>query len=103
MDCSQLSRHAYAAAGVSLPRTSVEQAKYCSNNGYMIGAGELQAGDLVFWTKNSCSCGRWNEIHHVGVYIGGGKIVDASSGKGRVVLRNLWSGGNWSVWGYARP
>ena len=33
MDCSQLTQYAYAQAGVSLPRTSVAQAKYCYDNG----------------------------------------------------------------------
>lgn len=104
MDCSQLTQYAYAQVGVSLPRTSVEQAKYCYNNGYAISRGQLQPGDLIFWSK-ACSCGRWNEIHHTGVYIGNGKIVDASSSKGRVVLRNLWGedGSTWKIVLYARP
>lgn len=104
MDCSQLTQYAYAQVGVSLPRTSVEQAKFCSNNGYAISKSQLQPGDLIFWSKK-CSCGRWNEIHHTGVYIGGGKIVDASSSKGRVVLRDLWgeNGNTWKIVLYARP
>lgn len=104
MDCSQLTRYAYAQAGVSLPRTSVAQAKYCYDNGYAVSRGQLMPGDLVFWSK-ACSCGRWNEIHHTGVYIGGGKIVDASSAKGRVVVRDLWgeNGDTWKTVLYARP
>lgn len=104
MDCSQLTQYAYAQVGVSLPRTSVEQAKFCYNNGYAISKGQLQPGDLIFWSKK-CSCGRWNEIHHTGIYIGGGKIVDASSSKGRVVLRDLWgeNGNTWQIVLYARP
>lgn len=104
MDCSQLTQYAYAQAGVSLPRTSVAQAKYCYDNGYAISGVALQPGDLVFWSK-ACSCGRWNEIHHAGIYIGNGKIVDASSTKGRVVVRNLWgeNGDKWKIAFYARP
>ena len=104
MDCSQLTQYAYAQAGVSLPRTSVAQAKYCYDNGYAISGVALQPGDLVFWSK-ACSCGRWNEIHHTGIYIGSGKIVDASSTKGRVVVRNLWgeNGDKWKIAFYARP
>lgn len=104
MDCSQLTQYAYAQAGVSLPRTSVAQAKYCYDNGYAISGIQLQPGDLIFWSK-ACSCRRWNEIHHTGIYIGSGKIVDASSTKGRVVVRNLWgeNGDKWKIAFYARP
>jgi len=103
MDCSDLSQYAYAQAGVSIPGTSVMQAQYCYNNGYTISSSALQPGDLVFWSKTSCRCGRWNEVHHVGVYVGNGRIVDASSAKGRVVLRNIWSSANWPIIIYARP
>ena len=48
MDCSQLTQYAYAQAGVSLPRTSVAQAKYCYDNGYAISSVQLQPGDLIF-------------------------------------------------------
>ena len=104
MDCSQLTQYAYGQAGITLPRTSVEQAKYCYNNGYAISSGQLQPGDLIFWSK-VCTCGRWNEIHHTGIYIGDGRIVDASSSKGRVVLRSLWgeNGSAWKIVLYARP
>lgn len=103
MDCSDLSQYAYAQAGVSIPGTSVTQAQYCYNNGYTIAASSLQPGDLIFWSKTVCSCGRWNEVHHVGVCIGNGRIVDASSSKGRVVIRDLWSSTNWQIVMYARP
>lgn len=102
MDCSELTQYAYGQAGISLPRTSVEQAKYCYNNGYAISRSQLQPGDLIFWSKTTCDCGRLNEIHHVGVYVGAGKIVDASSAKGYVVLRDLWSNSIWQIVLYAR-
>ena len=43
--------------------------------------------------------------YHTGIYIGNGKIVDASSTKGRVVVRNLWgeNGDKWKIAFYARP
>ena len=72
--------------------------------GYAISSSQLQPGDLIFWSK-ACTCGRWNEIHHTGIYIGDGRIVDASSSKGRVVLRSLWgeNGSAWKIVLYARP
>lgn len=103
MDCSDLSQYAYAQAGISIPGTSVTQAQYCYNNSYTISSSVLQPGDLVFWSKTACHCGRWNEIHHVGIYIGNGYLVDASSSMGHVVLRDIWSNENWPIVLYARP
>lgn len=104
VDCSSFCRWAYKQLGISLPRTSVEQAKYCSNNNVLVSKEQLQPGDLVFWSKTSCNCGRWNEIHHVGIYIGGGKVVEASSSKGRVVVRVLWgASGTWRYVMFGRP
>jgi len=105
LDCSYLTMWAYGQAGVSIPSTSVEQARFSYNNGYNIGRSELQPGDLVFWSKLNCHCGRWNEIHHVGIYIGGGKVIEASAGRGRVVINDLWgeNGTTWRIHSYSRP
>ena len=105
VDCSYLAWWAYKEAGVSIPSTSVEQAKYCYDKGYNVGRDELQPGDLIFWSKRTCTCGRWNEIHHAGIYIGDGKTIEASSGKGRVVINKLWgeNGATWRIHSYARP
>lgn len=105
VDCSYLAWWAYNQAGVDIPSTSVTQAKYCYDNGCNIGKSELQPGDLIFWSKPSCHCGRWEEIHHVGIYIGDGKTIEASSGKGRVVINTLWgeNGTTWRIHSYARP
>jgi peptidoglycan DL-endopeptidase CwlO len=63
-DCSGLTGFAYAAAGVHLPRSSGEQAGV----GTPVSRSELQPGDLVFF---------YSPISHVGLYIGGGKMVHA--------------------------
>ncbi|NGO68111.1 NlpC/P60 family protein [Streptomyces boncukensis] len=64
-DCSGLTSWAYKQAGVSLPRTSQAQA----NAGTRISSqGQLQVGDLVFF---------YNDLHHVGLYAGGGQILHA--------------------------
>jgi cell wall-associated NlpC family hydrolase len=66
-DCSGLTKAAYAAAGVNLPRTAQTQ----FNAGPRVPASEpLLPGDLVFY-------GTPNNIHHVGLYIGAGKMVNA--------------------------
>lgn len=105
VDCSYLAWWAYKQVGVNIPSTSVMQAKYCYDNGYNIGKSELQPGDLIFWSKRTCHCGRWQEIHHTGIYIGDGKTIEASSSKGRVVINNLWgeNGATWRIHSYARP
>ncbi|WP_327075089.1 NlpC/P60 family protein [Kitasatospora purpeofusca] len=73
-DCSGLTGAAYRAANVSLPRTSQEQWKI----GTRIGRGDLQPGDLVFF---------YPDLHHVGVYIGDGKMIHAPrTGKNIEVL-----------------
>ncbi len=106
VDCSSLTQGAYRNAGVSLPGTAAEQAKYCVQKGYTIEKQDLQPGDLVFWQKSGCNCGRYDEIHHVGIYLGDGKVVEASSSKGKVVVSDLWGesgAGKWKVAFYARP
>lgn len=83
---------------------AADQAFYCHNHGIEVEQSELQPGDLVFWQKRDCSgCGRWNEIHHVGIYIGLGQVIEASSSKGRVVVRPLWSTESYPVYMFGRP
>jgi cell wall-associated NlpC family hydrolase len=66
-DCSGLTKAAYAAAGVTLPRTAQTQ----FNAGPRVPAGQpLLPGDLVFY-------GTPGNIHHVGLYIGGGLMINA--------------------------
>lgn len=65
-DCSGLMVFAYAKAGVSLPRTSQEQATVGTNVGTDIA--NAQPGDLVIYH---------NDRRHVGMYIGNGLVVHA--------------------------
>lgn len=83
---------------------AADQAYYCHNHGIEVEQSELQPGDLVFWQNRQCSgCGRWNEVHHTGIYIGLGMVIEASSSKGRVVIRDLWSTYNYPIHMFARP
>ena len=95
-DCSGFVCWCLREAGVSCANSmctsAAGQAQYCYNQGWVISQSDLQPGDLVFWQNATCTKGdRWNEIHHAGIYIGEGKVIEASSSKGCVVIRNLWS------------
>lgn len=108
VDCSYLVRWAYNQAGVTSYKaaTAAEQARYCVDNNMTISKDQLKPGDIIFWRKNGCDCGRYKEIHHVAIYIGNGKIIEASSSRGCVVINDLWgedSGGKWQVLYYAHP
>lgn len=83
---------------------AADQAYYCHIHDMEIEQSELQPGDLVFWQNRQCSgCGRWNEVHHTGIYIGLGMVIEASCSKGRVVIRDLWSTYNYPIYMFARP
>lgn len=73
-------------------------------NKKVVGESELLPGDLVFWQNLGCDgCHRWKEVHHVGIYMGDGKVIEASSSKGRVVIRDLWSSSGYPLFMYGRP
>jgi cell wall-associated NlpC family hydrolase len=90
-DCSGFTSYLFARAGSPLPRTAAAQYK----KGVRIPKDQLRPGDLVFF-KNTYKRG----ISHVGVYVGEGRFVHASSGKGSVRVdalnkpyyRNHWAG-----------
>ncbi|WP_101790686.1 C40 family peptidase [Nonomuraea indica] len=63
-DCSGLVMAAYQRVGISLPHYTGSQ----WTSGRHISKEELRAGDLVFF---------YNDLHHVGIYIGGGLMVHA--------------------------
>lgn len=54
---------------------------------------ELQAGDLVFFSKSSGS----KKITHVGIYIGGNKFVHAANSRKGVITSNISGDGFYYV------
>ena len=88
VDCSYLTLWCYRQVGIQIPGTAAEQARYLVENSLTIAKEDLQPGDLVFWSYRPN--GRFLNITHVGVYVGEGKVVDASSSQGKVVYRNMF-------------
>ncbi|GAA3856688.1 NlpC/P60 family protein [Amycolatopsis tucumanensis] len=87
-DCSGLTSWAYKQAGVSLPRTSRQQYTV----GRPVSMSELQPGDLVFFDDGS---GDPSKIHHVGMYVGSGKMVDAPTEGQLVDVRSAKGDGHY--------
>jgi cell wall-associated NlpC family hydrolase len=69
-DCSGLTMEAWAHAGVSL----LHYTGYQWDEGPHVPLDELQRGDLLFYATNNSDPAT---IHHVGIYIGNGMMVDA--------------------------
>jgi hypothetical protein len=69
-DCSGLTRAAYAAAGVAIPRVSRQQ-WYA---GQRVSREQLQPGDLVFYAHDTMDP---VTIHHVGMYVANGHMINA--------------------------
>lgn len=84
-DCSGFVQYVMRnAAGVSLPRTSREQAKV----GRAVNSSEMLPGDLIFYTNSS------GVVNHVAMYIGNGQIVHAASRRSGIKI---------STWNYRNP
>lgn len=85
-DCSGLAMRAWQAAGVSLPRTTQEQARV----GASIPLSQVRPGDLVFFYEAS----------HVGIYAGNGEVVVAPHDGAVVSIQEM----KWMpIYGVRRP
>lgn len=94
--CGSFVQYVYSTIGIDLDTSSDQQAKSIVEGtvGTLISSDELRIGDLVFWSLDSCSdsdCTHWNEIHHVGIYLGNGKMLEASESRGGVVVQDIHS------------
>ncbi|AVQ97453.1 glycoside hydrolase [Ethanoligenens harbinense] len=82
-DCSGLVMYVYQhAAHIGLPHSAAGQAGY----GTAVSKSALQPGDLVFFHVSGGS------IDHVGIYVGGGQMVNAEKPGVGVVTDNINSG-----------
>ena len=86
-DCSGLTMYAWGVAGVGLPHQSRQQYASVPH----VSSSQAQPGDLIFF---------YSPISHVGIYIGGGQMIDAPN-SGSVVRTATVNWGN--VTGVGRP
>ena len=79
-DCSGFTQYLARSFGVNLPRTAAQQARV----GVEIPRDRslLRPGDLLTF-------GRGNRVTHIGIYVGDGRYVHASSGRGQITESTL--------------
>jgi cell wall-associated NlpC family hydrolase len=75
-DCSGLTMRAWAAAGVAISHNAASQYRSTRH----VARGALQPGDLVYFGR---------PIHHVGIYIGGGRFIEAPYTGADIRISNL--------------
>ncbi|MBM7870165.1 cell wall-associated NlpC family hydrolase [Clostridium pascui] len=77
-DCSGFTLYVYRAFGVNLGHYTGTQ----FSTGQAVSKENLLPGDLVFFNTDS-------SISHVGIYVGEGQFIHASSGSGKVIVSSL--------------
>lgn len=82
-DCSGFTKYVYAHFGCTLNRTASAQL----SNGTAVSRGEWQPGDLIFFNNGRVS----TPVSHVGIYVGDGVFIHASTNSYAVQLDSLYS------------
>jgi cell wall-associated NlpC family hydrolase len=77
-DCSGLTQYVWAKAGVAIPRVAADQYSWT----VPVPLSDLLPGDLVFYGLNY--------IHHVGIYIGDGLMINAPYTGTVVQVSSIW-------------
>lgn len=74
---------------------SYEQAKKISEGtlGKQVTESELKPGDAIYWSLSPCAhgdnCTQFGGVHHTGIYLGNGKVLEASEARGEVVIQDI--------------
>ncbi len=80
-DCSGFTRFAFAGVGVLIPKYSGDQ----YDTGRKVPQSQAKRGDLLFWGPGGSQ--------HVAIYLGGGKMLEASGSAGKVTVSPLRTAG----------
>lgn len=80
-DCSGFVKYVFARYGIPVPRSSSEYYGF----GIKVSRSNTRAGDIVLFDTDGGS----SDVSHVGLYIGGGVFIHASTSRGKVVSQNL--------------
>ncbi len=81
-DCSGLTRYAFAGVGVQIPKYSGDQ----YDSGRPIAPSQAKRGDLIFYGPGGSQ--------HVTIYLGGGKMLEASGSAGQVTVSPVRTAGH---------
>lgn len=84
-DCSGLVNWAHYQAGVNIGSNTT---KSLCGVGTQVDRGSMQAGDIILFSSN----GSYSGVHHVGIYIGGNRMVHAPSSGKPVQVATLGNG-----------
>lgn len=87
-DCSGFTKYIFSQLGYSLNRSAANQL----SNGTSVSRSNLQPGDLVFFKYQTTKA-----ASHVGIYIGDGQFIHASSTAGKVCISDMSSGHYYNV------
>ena len=90
-DCSSLAYYSWRSAGVNISNggatTASAEGQKLDEAGQTVSYDEMQPGDLIFYSYTNN--GRYKNISHVAIYVGGGKVVEARSEEYGVVYRDV--------------
>jgi cell wall-associated NlpC family hydrolase len=80
-DCSGFTQYSFAGVGVLIPKYSGDQ----YDTGRKVPVAQAKRGDLLFWGPGG--------TQHVALYLGGGKMIEASSAAGKVTVSPVRTAG----------
>jgi len=97
-DCSGFTRYCYKQIGITIPASAYTQG-YASAYTKITSINSLAKGDVCCFNTNSSDS---DLSDHVGIYLGNGQFIHASSAGGAVIIRSLTSGYYNRVFSWAR-
>ena len=92
-DCSGLAMYAW---GPYISMDHSARTQYRQAGSYHPSLSNLKPGDLLFWSNGGIS-----GIHHVAIYIGNSKIIQAPYSGGYVEISSMYDPG--TIYGATRP